>query len=174
MALRFQTRLTLSMALLVAATLLVMAVLVLTTIVGVIIDENRKVGQTVTQIATRNIGYGLSVPDKVMERVGEQMVVSALLTAELVAVAEQEANFPPDQIAQVLQRVVERSHDVKGYPLIDEFWVTDESGNAYINSEGQAFSFSPDPEAMPQASAFWRLLEPGAEPVIQDFQKHLV
>lgn len=171
MVLRFQTRLTLVMAILVTATLIVMAVLVVTTVVGVIIDQNQKVARTVTELATRNIGYGLTLPDRVMDRIGEQMVVSALLTAELVAVAERDAELPPERISAILQNVIDRSREATGYNLVDEFWVTDESGRAYINTMGREFVFSENSEAMPQASAFWKLLEPEAKPVIQEFQK---
>src|SRR5690606_6774141 len=51
-------------------------------------------------------------------------------------------------------------------------WVTDENGHAYITTEeGIDFTFSPDPQEQPQASAFWPLLTGDRTSVVQKAQK---
>jgi len=71
----------------------------------------------------------------------------------LVAVAEK-AGMGPEAIKAILKDVAERS-------VIDEFWITDERGRAYLTNEDVAFTFAKDPKEQPQAFAFWPLLEGG-------------
>lgn len=168
---RFQTRLSLAMSLLIAVAIGAMAVVVLWVAATMIIEQYFRVGVTVTKLATRNIGYGAAIPDRVTDRVGEQMVVSALLLSELIAVAERDAHLPPDRIGEILQDVVERSAKPRGYPLVTDLWVTDETGLIYLGAEPlTGFRFSPDPAVHPQSHEFYRLLAPGNEPIIQQFQ----
>ena len=95
--------------------------------------------------------------------VARHMVAEALLAAHLVAVAER-AGMSPDAINVILKDVAARS-------AIDEFWITDETGRAYLTSEDVAFTFVDDPEQQPQASAFWPLIEGTKEVVIQEARK---
>jgi hypothetical protein len=97
------------------------------------------------------------------EAVGEHMVAQARLAAHLVAIAE-EAGMPPEAINAILADVAERS-------AIEEFWITDADGRAYLTNTGIEFAFDPDPAVQPQASAFWPLLTGEAEVVIQEAQK---
>jgi hypothetical protein len=92
--------------------------------------------------------------------VARHMVAEALLAAHLVAVAER-AGMSPEGINTILKDVVARS-------AIDEFWITDESGRAYLTSEDVEFTFVDDPQEQPQASAFWPLITGEAEVVIQE------
>ena len=171
MALRFQTRLSLAMSLLIAVAIIAMAILMLWAGVSMIANHYNEMGVTVTKLATRNIEYGAALPDRVMERVGEQMVVSGLLISELVAVAEGKAGMKPEEISAMLRNVRSRSAEVRGYPLVDDLWVTDEQGKEYIGAnEITGFQFSPNPEQAPQSHVFYSLLSPGAKPIIQEFQ----
>ena len=97
------------------------------------------------------------------EMVAEHMTAQALLTAHLVAVAEK-ASMKPAEINAVLKDVAERS-------AIEEFWVTDTTGHAYLTNTGIAFTFSPDPAKQPPASAFWPLIDGGAKVVVQEARK---
>jgi hypothetical protein len=54
---------------------------------------------------------------------------------------------------------------------IEEFWVTDTTGDAYLTNTGIAFTFSPDPAKQPQASAFWPLIDGRAKVVVQEARK---
>ena len=171
MALRFQTRLSLAMSLLIALAISAMAILVLWAATQMILQHFYSMGVTLTKLATRNIEYGVTLPDRVVDRVGEQMVVSGLLVAELVAVAEGEAGKSPEELSEILRNVRDRSTAVRGYPLVDDIWVTNETGLEYVGAnEVTGFQFSPDPETHPQSHEFYDLLSPGAKPVIQGFQ----
>ena len=95
--------------------------------------------------------------------IAQHMVGEALLAANLVAAAEK-AGMKPDQINAMLKEIADRS-------AIDEFWITDPAGRAYLTNIGVDFSFSPDPAKQPQASAFWPLLEGKAKIVVQQARK---
>lgn len=95
--------------------------------------------------------------------VAQHMIGEALLTANLVAAAES-AGMSPAQITAILKDVAEKS-------AIDEFWITDPSGHAYLTNTGVDFSFSPDPAKQPQASAFWPLLGGKQTIVVQQARK---
>ena len=95
--------------------------------------------------------------------VAGHMVAEALLAAHLVAVAER-AGMGAEEINAILRDVAERS-------AIDEFWITDETGRAYLTNEDVDFTFVADPERQPQASAFWPLIEGGEDVVVQEARK---
>ena len=78
--------------------------------------------------------------------VARHMVGEALLAAHLVAIAEK-AGMRPEEINAILKEVAEKS-------AIDEFWITDERGRAYLTNQDFEFTFDPDPARQPQASAF--------------------
>ena len=91
--------------------------------------------------------------------VARHMVGEALLTAHFVAAAER-SGMSADEINAVLRDVAEKS-------AIDEFWITDAAGHAYLTNTDVDFSFSGDATAEPQASVFWPLLEGRTEVVVQ-------
>lgn len=91
------------------------------------------------------------------------MVAQALLAANLVAAAEK-AGMQPGAINAILKDVAERS-------AVEEFWITDPSGHAYLTNTGIDFTFSPDPARQPQASAFWPLIDGRQKIVIQEPRK---
>ena len=85
-----------------------------------------------------------------------QMTAQARLAAHLVAAAEV-AGQEPSRVIQTLEVVVAGT-------AVDEFWITDEHGVAYLTNVREesgalvSFRFNPDPAVQPQASAFHRLL----------------
>jgi len=95
--------------------------------------------------------------------IAQHMVGEDLLAANLVAAAEK-AGITPAQINAALKEVAEKS-------AIDEFWITDSSGHAYLTNTGVDFTFSPDPVKQPQASAFWPLLDGKEKIVVQQARK---
>jgi hypothetical protein len=109
---------------------------------------------------------GSASADDAEDILARHMVGEALLAAHLVAIAEQ-AGMTPEAINAILKDVAERS-------AIDEFWITDERGRAYLTNQDFTFTFDPDPARQPQASAFWPLLEGTEKVVIQDAQKREV
>ena len=97
------------------------------------------------------------------DTVGRHMVGEALLAAHFVALAEK-AGMTRDAINAILKSVAEQS-------AIQEFWITDPAGHAYLTNTGVDFTFSPNEAKDPQASAFWPLLNGGKDVVIQGASK---
>ncbi len=87
-----------------------------------------------------------------------QMTAQARVVAHLVAAAEAEAS------GQAAARVMDTLDAVAASTALDEVWITDEQGSAYITNVRDEtgapvpFRFDPDPAVQPQASAFYRLL----------------
>jgi hypothetical protein len=95
--------------------------------------------------------------------IARHMIGQAMLAAQFVAVAEK-AGMTPAQINSVLNTVT-------GSSAIEEFWITDSAGHAYLTNTGIDFTFSPDPGKQPQASAFWALLDGRDKIVVQETRK---
>ena len=95
--------------------------------------------------------------------IARHMVGQAMLAAQFVAVAEK-AGMTPAQINGVLNTVT-------GSSAIEEFWITDSVGHAYLTNTGIDFTFSSDPAKQPQASAFWALLDGRDKVVVQETRK---
>ena len=119
----------------------------------------------VVAFATLTSG-GTPRADDTEEIVAQHMVGEALLAAHLVALAEK-AGMSPRDINAILKDVADNSG-------IDEFWITDETGRAYLHNEDFEFTFSQDPAKEPQASAFWPLLTGEKKVVIQEARKREV
>ena len=96
----------------------------------------------------------------------DQMTGQARIAAHVVAAAEA-AGHDAAQVIDALSTVAAAT-------VLDEFWVTDEEGVAYLtNVRGTSggmvsFRFNPDPAVQPQASAFFPLLSspPGSDDVV--------
>ena len=96
----------------------------------------------------------------------DQMIAQARITAHLVAAAEAAGQEPG--------RIIETLDEIVASTVIDEFWITDSSGFAYLtnvrddNGELVPFRFEADPAVQPQASKFYVLLgsERDAEDII--------
>lgn len=97
------------------------------------------------------------------DTLSRHMVGEALLVAHLVALAEK-MGMRPDAINAILKSISEKS-------AIQEFWITDTVGHAYLTNTGVDFTFSPDAAKQPQASIFWPLLTGSKTIVIQGAQK---
>ena len=92
-----------------------------------------------------------------------QMTAQARIAAHLVAVAEARG----DDAA----RVIDTLGAIAATTVLDEFWITDEQGVAYLTNvrdetgAPMPFRFNPNPVVQPQASKFYALL---ASPVESD------
>jgi adenylate cyclase len=93
------------------------------------------------------------------EIVARHMVGEALLAAHFVALAEK-SGLKPAEINATLKSIAEKS-------AVQEFWITDTAGHAYLTNTGIDVTFTPDPAKQPQASAFWPLITGGEKIVIQ-------
>jgi hypothetical protein len=95
--------------------------------------------------------------------IARHMIGQAMLAAQFVAVAEK-VGMTPAQINGILNTVT-------GSSAIEEFWITDSAGHAYLTNTGIDFTFSPDPAKQPQASAFWALLDGRDKIVVQETRR---
>ncbi len=131
------------------------------------LDQTRQEAERLAGVVARSAAYSDRAWRDVERAIGKQMVVEAAITAEWIAAAER-AGSPPETINDRLRAVTRRT-------ALDEFWVTDPSGHAYLHSvPGIDFTFSPDPREQQQASAFWPLLEGKRKVVIQRVQRREV
>jgi len=87
--------------------------------------------------------------------VARHMVGEALLAAHFVALFVK-IGMETTEINAILKSIAEKS-------ALQEFWITDSSGRAYLTNTGIDFTFSPDSAKQPQASEFWPLIGGGME-----------
>lgn len=148
---RFQTRL-----LRVVLPLLAVSVLGSITAMGLysrdaMLDQAGRDGQLLASVIGRSIEVSQKVEWGSENIVSMDMVASAKIISQFVAVAEQCA-LPINDIRDRLKTMV--SDDG-----LSEILVTDAKGKAYLDTSREgAFQFLPDPQVQPQASEFYRLL----------------
>jgi len=94
------------------------------------------------------------------------MLGKAMLAAQFVAAAEKNG-MTTTGINGILSDIANKS-------AVQEFWITDSSGHAYLTNTGIDFTFSSDAKKQPQASAFWPLLTGAKQVVIQDARKRKI
>jgi hypothetical protein len=97
------------------------------------------------------------------DTIAHHMVGEAMLAAQFVAAAEKNG-MSADAINAVLKDIADKS-------AMQEFWITDSSGHAYLTNTGIDFTFSSDAKKQPQASAFWPLITGAQKLVIQNARK---
>lgn len=172
MMIRFRTRLSVTVSLLIILAVSGMAVVVISLFAARTGMLYYNAGVQLNRLADVNIEHGLSLPAKVMDRVSDQMAVQALLISELVALAEQGSDARKLSVSELLQRVRERSRTLHGHPLLDEVWVTDEKGASVVRPEGAPpFNFVEAAAGNDQVTPFLGLLDkPLAAPVVQRTQ----
>jgi hypothetical protein len=97
------------------------------------------------------------------DKIARHMVGEAMLAAQFVGAAERNG-VTTEGINGILKDIANKS-------AIEEFWITDSSGYAYLTNTGIDFTFSSDAKKQPQASAFWPLLTGAKAVVIQNARK---
>ena len=103
------------------------------------------------RVLARSISVSQQLPDQMEELMGQGMQATATALAHYVVAAEK-AGESRDGIRAVLKRIIDST-------MIGEIWITDSKGHAYLNAPLKTdFTFSPDAQLQPQASAFWDLL----------------
>jgi HAMP domain-containing protein len=124
-------------------------------------------GLLLATLLARSAEYAGRIPGEVEGAIGEQMIVEASIAAHMVAIAE-EAGLSPDEINARLRDITDRT-------ALNEFWITDEAGLAYLRNVTEIeFSFDPDPADQPQAHVFWALLTGDEQQVIQEARQREV
>ncbi len=125
------------------------------------LTQTKANGVLVAEFLARMARFTDRVPGQVEGAIGDQMVAQAKIVSHFVAVAEA-AGYRPEEINAHLKEITNNS-------VIDEFWITDRQGHAYLNTVPNTdFTFSPDSQKQPQASEFWALLNGEHSIVVQD------
>ncbi|MFB3902984.1 MAG: methyl-accepting chemotaxis protein [Acidobacteriota bacterium] len=118
-----------------------------------LLDHAVSQSKNLVEILQATDHFVVGLPDRVEDVVGSHLLVEALLTAHLVDIAENRARLSAEQIKDRLKQVAARG-------AVDEFWITDSKGHAYLrNIEEIDFTFPDRPTPSDQAYQFRRLLE---------------
>ncbi|MGV1014084.1 MAG: adenylate/guanylate cyclase domain-containing protein, partial [Methyloceanibacter sp.] len=157
---RYRTRLVLLVsALLAAATIATTALLAWNTRQAILASAEQS-GGMVANLLARSAALASEIPEEVEEMLGGQMVAEATILAHFVDAAEQ-AGLTSEEINRRLRQIADRT-------VLDEFWVTDDKGHAYLRNIDVDFTFSPSAEEQPQAHVFWPLLTGEKSVVVQE------
>ena len=152
--------------LLMVTLLLVLAVFATAGVVGwssrrALLAESENQGLVIARLLARSAAFGAQVTSDVEKAIGEQMIVEATIAAHLVALGEA-AGVGAQEINRRLRQIADDT-------VLDEIWITDEKGHAYLrNLMAVDFTFSPDRQQQPQAHAFWPLLTGKNKAVVQE------
>jgi phosphoserine phosphatase RsbU/P len=124
-------------------------------------------GLVIVRLLERSAAFGARVMSDVEAAIGEQMVIEATMAAHLVALGEM-AGVSPQEINRRLKQIADDT-------VLDEIWITDEKGHAYLRNISEIdFTFNPDPKTQPQAHVFWPLLTGKTKSVVQEARQREV
>lgn len=132
MALRFRTRLTLTVS---ALTIFITSVMTLAAAILFAEALNRQMweqGRFLTAVANQNIQYGLSLSSKVEQRIKEQMQVTALLSAELADRATRQESITAEELAGVYEKVLAKARTSEGLPVIGSIKIDGPHGTVVL------------------------------------------
>jgi class 3 adenylate cyclase len=161
---RYRTRLVLLVTGLLASTIIILSALLAWNTRNALLASAEDSGQMVAKLLARSAGLANEIPGEVENMLGAQMVAEARIVAQFVDAAEK-ANFTPEEINRRFRQLADTT-------VLNEFWVTDEKGHAYLrNNVDVDFTFSPSALEQPQAHVFWPLLTGQKDKVIQEARK---
>jgi HAMP domain-containing protein len=162
-----QTRTLLMVTLLLAGAVLATATVLTWTARQSLLAQTKADGVVIARLLARSAMFAEQVPRDVEDAISEQMLVEATIAAHLAAIAEA-AGLVPDEINAHLRDITDRT-------VLEEFWITDETGHAYLRNKQEIdFTFSPDPQEQPQAHVFWPLLIGERSAVVQEARQREV
>ena len=121
--------------------------------------EAERYATSVSSMVSRLSGVSQTVVSEMETILNGQMVAQARIAAHMVAMAEK-AGENTQQIRNRLKAIVKDTQ-------VDEFWITDSKGWAYLRNIDVDFTFSPDPKEQPQAHIFYKLLHGKTKEVAQ-------
>lgn len=161
---KFTTRLVLLVTVLTVGATLVTAALLTWTTRRAIITEAEASGEKVARLLARSASLAASIPIEVEGIIAEEMTAEGTLLGHFVEAAER-AGMTPTEINRRLKSITDDT-------VLDEIWITDEKGHAYLHSLPDVnFTFSNSPQMQPQAYAFHDLLTGQKKVVNQDARK---
>ena len=160
---RYRTRLVLLVTGLLASAVIVISALLAWNTRNVVLASAEELGQMVANLLARSAGLANEIPSEVEAMLGSQMVAEARIVAHFIDAAEK-ANFTPEEINRRLRQLDDTT-------VLDEFWITDEKGHAYLRNIDVDFTFSPSALEQPQAHVFWPLLSGKQDQVVQEARR---
>ena len=160
---RYRTRLVLLVTGLLASAVIVISALLAWNTRNALLASAEDSGEMVANLLARSAGLANEIPGEVEAVLGDQMVAEARILAHFIDAAEQ-AGMSPEEINRRLRQLAATT-------ALDEFWITDEKGHAYLRNLDVDFTFSPSALAQPQAHVFWPLLLGKTDKVVQEARK---
>ena len=157
---RYRTRLVLLVTGLLAGAIIVLSALLAWSTQNALLASAEDSGRMVANLLARSAGLANEIPSEVEDMLGAQMVAEARIVAHFVDAAEK-AGFTPEEINRHFRQLADTT-------VLNEFWVTDEKGHAYLRNSGVDFTFSPSALEQPQAHIFWPLLTGQKDQIIQE------
>ena len=157
---RYRTKLVLLVSALLAAATIATSALLAWNTRNAILASAEQSGEMVANLLARSAALATEIPQEVEDMLGGQMVAEATILADFVDAAER-ADFTPEEINRRLRQIADRT-------VLDEFWITDEKGHAYLRNIDVDFTFSPSAADQPQAHVFWPLLTGEKSVVVQE------
>ncbi|WP_022721575.1 adenylate/guanylate cyclase domain-containing protein [Rhodopseudomonas sp. B29] len=161
---KFTTRLVLLVTVLTVGATLVTAVFLTFTTRRAIITEAEASGEKVARLLARSASLATSIPTEVEGLIAQEMAAQGTILAHFVEAAEK-AGISTDEINRRLKSITDDT-------TLDEIWITDEKGHAYLHSVPNVdFTFSDSKRAQPQAYSFYDLLTGKKKVVDQEARK---
>jgi class 3 adenylate cyclase len=160
---RYRTRLVLLVTGLLASAVIVISAVLAWNTRNAVLASAEESGQMVANLLARSAGLANEIPNEVEDILGAQMVAEARIVAHFIDAAEK-ANFTPEEINRRLRQLADTT-------VLNEFWITDEKGHAYLRNIDVDFTFSPSALEQPQAHVFWPLLSGKKDQVIQEARR---
>lgn len=158
---RLRTKLILSFSLVLGIALAANNVVTIRTLRKSLLDQSVDQSKNLVEILQATDDFVVGLPERVEDVVGSHLLVEALLTAHLVDIAENRGHLSPAEINARLKDVAARG-------VLDEFWITDTKGHAYLrNIDELDFTFPDKPSPVDQAYHFRQLLDGSKRQYVQ-------
>ena len=161
---RLQTKLLLSIIGLMVFTVIAISFFNINSTTQSMLLQTEQDGEAISQVLAQSSSFAERVPDQVEKALGEQMVVEARITANMIAIAVGRAGMSPQEINIILKNITAST-------VLNEFWITDETGKVEFTNTGIDFTFKSDPGEQPQAYIFYQLIGQNNGAVIQQATK---
>src|SRR5215469_429179 len=123
---RYRTRLILLVTGLLAGAIIVLSALLAWSTQNALLASAEDSGRMVANLLARSAGLANEIPSEVEDMLRAQMVAEARIVAHFVDAAEK-AGFTPEEINRHFRQLTDTT-------VLNEFWVTDEKGHAYLRS----------------------------------------
>jgi serine phosphatase RsbU (regulator of sigma subunit) len=157
---RLQTRLFLAIIGLMLVTVLSISYFNIQSTTQSMLTQTALDGASIAQVLAKSSSFAERVPQQVENALGEQMVVEARITSNLIAIAVGRAGLSAQEVDSILKSITAST-------VLNEFWITDEKGKVMYTNSGIDFTFSPDSGEQPQAYVFYQLLNQTNGAVVQ-------